>query len=1046
MPNPPQLVETPLAGGLQQRTADAHVPFGELTIARNCRQTKNGMLEKRPGNAKLTNQYQQPNNIGPASVDVSLGGALSSFGKQLLLTTQKGIAPYSPAFGTFNVPQPTSECALTRTNATIPQQQQGNITSVLFKMAPAVVTDGSHYFYCWVTSGGACFVTIEDISTGDIVQDQIQPQPGSTSIAWAVPLMIGTQFTVLTLDTSKNVKLAGMASPYTGLFTVNATVLAALADPAVPIDAVAVDASNFALAYSAFGASTAVVHAYTAAGASSGTLSGSFGLANIIDIRVSISNSIAWLLANSTAPKIVVKDFNVTTSASGLPAGGFQVAAAAAYTMSVLGLSATQVAVAYTFSSGGEQVTRCDVVDKTLSGGSGGFTVQAANPTYSTALASKLFQQGGKTYCWLQVYSDSGSSQNASLYGIAQQNQTQWTYVLCDTLIDSAQSSFPHPMRPLAIDAPRFAFAISQRNVTNTGASFAPLSIVSPAANQWATIFGVRASAYVSTWCRTLADFAASNRWKTVELNGNLIQSAGMVCAWDGERAFEQGFIHHICAPSYTVSVGGTLTGSKDYYYKFVPIQTDGAGNLHRGIPSTPVKATTTGTNKTIASLVAPLSLTLRAPYASSSTSTKYTVYYEVYRSQPSPGSTGTDVQTNYLDLLSATSNAFLTYTDAGAVADATSAGNANCYTFGGALPNVCPPGAKDIVAHQGRAWIIADDGDLYFSKQVVMGEAVNFSDAETSPLDVVDGIALASMDDKLIAFSRKRIYYQTGFGPGDNGLQSDYQGFVRIQSPVGCIDRRSVVSTPDGVFFQSPIGIYLLTRGLEVVYVGQPVQDELAAYPVIVSAILHPSQPWIYFYVTKADNSAGERLVYDYRVQKWYTDTLPGVPVSAASTSDGTHYWLDSTGQVWREDATTNLDNSAWVAMDVEVAPQHAAGVDGWQNLARLQVLFYSATPHDLTIQTRSGYATAYDTPADTFASTRIAAMQPFNKGATGVSAVEITPVSSKLNGISVRITDATPSGGESVGTGQGPKIFALAFETEDLKALANVDDSQRG
>ena len=167
----------------------------------------------------------------------------------------------------------------------------------------------------------------------------------------------------------------------------------------------------------------------------------------------------------------------------------------------------------------------------------------------------------------------------------------------------------------------------------------------------------------------------------------------------------------------------------------------------------------------------------------------------------------------------------------------------------GGIEDNAGPPCFLHVCVHKSRVWGIAEDGrTLWFSKAFTQGEAVSFSDDFTIYLEDSNGqaIGLASMDDKLVIFTKGRVYYLYGEGPNDAGALSDYPSPIRIVSPVGCIESRSLVVTPAGVFFQSLIGIHLLTRGLEVQFVGQAVQDVLATYPKIRSAILHPSLPLV--------------------------------------------------------------------------------------------------------------------------------------------------------------------------------------------------------
>src|ERR1035441_5663022 len=157
-----------LGQGLQQRTSEFNVPPGALLSALNCRQNRNGALSKRPGNTKLTNQYQLPEYAGAAAVDVSLGGALATHGSQLLLSCNAGTLPFSEAHGTFATARPHSEALLSRTGVPLPALIQAN-TSVLYSQDPIFITDGTHNFYVWIDSIKIVYLTIQNAASGTIV-------------------------------------------------------------------------------------------------------------------------------------------------------------------------------------------------------------------------------------------------------------------------------------------------------------------------------------------------------------------------------------------------------------------------------------------------------------------------------------------------------------------------------------------------------------------------------------------------------------------------------------------------------------------------------------------------------------------------------------------------------------------------------------------------------------------------------------------------------------------------------------------------------------
>ena len=1048
---PAELIDIALSGGLNQRMGAPHIPTGDFLSVRNARQTRTGALEKRPGNSKLTNQYQLPANAGPASLDVSLGGALSSYGNQLLISCNAGTAEYSATYGTFGALRPATEALVRRTGTPLPDIISGN-TLIAYSMEPAVVTDGTYYFFVYIDNAKNAWATIQRISDGSLIQERIAIR---VNAVWSVPLLIGGQFTIVTLDTSGAITMVGFPAPYTGNYTtaspVSATLVASGVGVAANIDAVDVSSGNFVVAYPV--STTGItIQSFSASGANLATAT-TITAANVLEIRLSYENlGGIWLGYRLSAGPLFVAGFNGVTLGIHY-SGPFSVISTAVSSFHLLSYALNKVLLVASVGTPFAAVSGF-LVDFTS--GSGVIAIAgAADQCGSTFLASKPFLQSGKYYCWAQGWAYTGGAATSSEYNNL--NPAQWTNLLLDLRIDTAITGVPRPCRPVACDSPRFAYpkpnAIVGDAGLNIAAHVAPLSLISTAPNTWSILCGTRASAYITPWSRLDISFSDTARWGHASLGTLLLRSSGLITNWDGSREFENGFLQHTILPTFTSTSGGSIipTGAI-FYYKIVPMATDKAGNIHRGIPSAPAFAQLGGSDASFTITIPSYQATDRVLQDGGQFAVGYSTYFEIYRSIANPGSLGTDIATNYVDTVANNpSGTSTTYLDT--VTPATVQKNALCYTFGGDLPNGCPPGGLDIVAHEGRAWVLSDDGqNWYFSKQIVDGEAVNFTDSFTQPMDDFDGVGGASMDDKLIAFTKRKIFYQAGFGPADNGASSDYQGFTRVQSPVGCIDRRSIVTTPEGVMFQSPIGIYLLDRGLNVIYAGQPVADELATYPVIVAAILHPTQPWVYFYVTKADASAGERIVYDYRLQKWFTDSLPGVPVSAVSLANGTHYWLDTTGAVWAEDTTGtqfyDLDpinfTATWVTMQFEIAWSKAAGLDGYQLVQSITILGERLSAHDLGIDWRKGYSATYERPT-MWNTSQIAAQPRFP-----TEQFQIT-VGEEVQALSVRVTDFLWSTKASrpnppADSGQGARFFGITLEVEPLDGAFRVESSLQG
>ena len=84
---------------------------------------------------------------------------------------------------------------------------------------------------------------------------------------------------------------------------------------------------------------------------------------------------------------------------------------------------------------------------------------------------------------------------------------------------------------------------------------------------------------------------------------------------------------------------------------------------------------------------------------------------------------------------------------------------------------------------------------------------------------------------------------------------------------------------------YQSSSGICLLDRSLNVNLIGQPVKDALAAYPVVTSAVLHPSETTVLFSCMSSGGGASIRLVYT-------TTGWAGGPRTSCSTAAPLSAW----------------------------------------------------------------------------------------------------------------------------------------------------------
>jgi hypothetical protein len=140
------------------------------------------------------------------------------------------------------------------------------------------------------------------------------------------------------------------------------------------------------------------------------------------------------------------------------------------------------------------------------------------------------------------------------------------------------------------------------------------------------------------------------------------------------------------------------------------------------------------------------------------------------------------------------------------------------------------PPATLDLVSWQSRAWALSavNRNTVVATKPIQFGSAPEFA-AELEVVIPDEGgpcVAIAALDDKVIIFKERKIYVVSG-DPGDSlGNNSTLQKPRMVSGDVGCICAQSVVEGPFGVAFQSQRGFYTLSRGLELAFVGDKVQD----------------------------------------------------------------------------------------------------------------------------------------------------------------------------------------------------------------------------
>jgi hypothetical protein len=311
-----------------------------------------------------------------------------------------------------------------------------------------------------------------------------------------------------------------------------------------------------------------------------------------------------------------------------------------------------------------------------------------------------------------------------------------------------------------------------------------------------------------------------------------------------------------------------------------------------------------------------------------------------------------------------------------------------------GALDDYCP-GANNILVNHNQRIFVARGNLVLFTKSGVaqpaqlLGPGYNEQVNAFTVGGVDDIIAAETLDSTIVFFKAREIWYVAGDGGGNDGSGSSLSSPQQIPTDVGAADSRSIRTTPDGIYFQSPSGLRLLTRGLEVKYVGGPVEDELVNFPLVTSALYHPSANRVVLTCVQTDlvdagsQALGEIVWRDTVLDAWTTAVIQdgaivrGFLSSAAALAprltppvpsfQPVLHFMDASGVVWREQdpngAAPYYDNATYISTIWTSAPIAPNNHQGRFRLWDILVQMRSMSPHGLVMGVTVDYGNSPQT-----------------------------------------------------------------------------------
>ena len=454
----------------------------------------------------------------------------------------------------------------------------------------------------------------------------------------------------------------------------------------------------------------------------------------------------------------------------------------------------------------------------------------------------------------------------------------------------------------------------------------------------------------------SIIDFNNAIVGQNESLGENLHFAGGQLRAYDGNVLVEENFNY----PPETLPVtfansGGSVTDGLHLYYAIYN-WTDAQGNIHRSGLS--LQGTVTNSGGAGDAHVN----TIKVPCLN--LTQKIDVYIDLYRTEASGtifyktlANDSNTVKQTFAPFQNQKVQDFIQIIDK--ASDAEINANEILYTTGGVLENISPPSSSIISSFKNRLFLAGLENklEIRYSKLLQEKVGVEFNDSLFILVSQVGGniAALKGMDDKLIIFKDNAIFYLAGDGPNNLGQQDSFIEPQLISSDVGCSVTNSVVLTPQGLFFKSNKGIYLLSRSLGLEYIGAPVDDY--NHLTITNASLVAKSDEVRFLT-----SDGVCLVFNYFRGFW--TGFSNHRGQGAAVINNLYYYVNSEGsstRLYKQNYSIYSDAGTAINTLVETGWMNPVAAQNSIRVYRMLLLGSYFSPHKIKVSVAYNYDETY-------------------------------------------------------------------------------------
>jgi len=456
-------------------------------------------------------------------------------------------------------------------------------------------------------------------------------------------------------------------------------------------------------------------------------------------------------------------------------------------------------------------------------------------------------------------------------------------------------------------------------------------------------------------------DFQNADAHKMVTSGSSAYINGGHLWKYDSHNIVESGF--HVFPEDFTAAQAQNgalkLTADGRYYYRVYATWVNAQGEKERSDCATTIKITLTGSNNQVTLTIPTITHTNKQETSGTGRHLNFEVYrtsagavpnapfYKVTSDDPTASPTTASTANRYVENDPTADN--VTFIDE--MLDTLLLTKEVDYQDSGELSNLSPPSPSIIAEGQNRIFLAGfqDGSEVRYSKVRYPERTVDFNDALSMTVPEGGGAitGMAVLNEVLIVFKKRRIYAISGEGPNNLGFGMFSQPQI-VTTDVGCIAQKSIVTTPDGLMFQSEKGIYVLSQQFQTMYIGAPVE----AYnsQTVVSATLAGNKNHVIFLT-----SSGRTLLYDYFFRQWSTFT--NHEGTGGAIWDGVYCYGTTDGNIMQETAGVYLDAGSPIKLRIETAWIKLNTLQGFQRIRRAMILGEFKSKHRLAVDIAYDY-----------------------------------------------------------------------------------------